>query len=73
MIRTLAWNAILTNGSVWEGFFSLKKKKEDTKERNFFFLTSDGYLPLIARLVTDIIRSRRKKSEKPSTREEGTK
>ena len=60
-------------GLFGKDFSLLKKKKEDTKERNFFFLTSDGYLPLIARLVTDIIRSRRKKSEKPSTREEGTK
>ena len=33
----------------------------------------DGYLPLIARLVTDIIRSWKKKSEKPPTLEEGKK
>ena len=60
-------------GLFGKDFSLLKKKKKIQKKGIFFFLTSDGYLPLIARLVTDIIRSRRKKSEKPSTREEGTK
>ena len=53
--------------------FSLLKKKKKIQKKGIFFLTSDGYLPLIARLVTDVIRSWRKKSEKPPTLEEGKK
>ena len=60
-------------GLFGKDFSLFKKKKRRYKRKEFFFLTSDGYLPLIARLVTDIIRSRRKKSEKPPTHEEGTK